>query len=148
MKTRLLTSVMLVLALHGFSQTNLKDLIKGDNGTTRHFVKLLQSQQLPFNAAQASKILGLDEQSSLVLKSTEKDKPGFVHYRFYQTWMGVPVNRSMYVISTRNGKIVSMSGSIITDFSDDMAARNNARIDGKLAIANALSYVGATKYMW
>lgn len=148
MKKHLLTLALFGLALHGFSQTNLKTIIAGGNGTTKHFVTLLQSDQLPFNASQASKILGLDAQSSLVLKSTEKDKPGFVHYRFYQTWKGIPVNRSMYIINTKDGKIVSMSGSIITDFAPDMAEKNVARIDAKQAITNALNQAGATKYMW
>src|SRR6187399_1790389 len=106
MKRRLLMLAMLGLALHGFSQTTLKSIIKGENGTTKHFVKLLQNEQLPFNAAQASKILGLSDQSALVLKSTEKDNLGFVHYRFQQTYKGIPVNRSMYVVNTKNGKIV------------------------------------------
>lgn len=148
MKKQLLMLVMLGLALHGFSQNTLQSIIKGDNGTTKHFVKLLQNEQLPFNAGQASKILGLSAQSALVLKSTEKDHLGFVHYRFQQTYLGIPVNRSMYVVSTKNGKIVSLSGSIITDFSNDIAAKNAAKIDAKQAITFALSHVGAATYMW
>lgn len=148
MKKQLLTFAVLCLALHGFSQNTLKSIIQGENGTSKHFVKLLQNEQLPFNAAQASKILGLSTQSALVLKSTEKDHLGFVHYRFQQTYQGIPVNRSMYVISTKNGKIVSLSGSIITDFSNDMTAKNSVKIDAKQAITFALSHVGATTYMW
>lgn len=148
MKKQLLTLVVLGLALYGVSQNTLQNVIKGDNGTTKHFVKLLQKEQLPFNAGEASKILGLSAQSALVLKSTEKDHLGFVHYRFQQTYLGIPVNRSMYVISTKNSKIVSLSGSIITDFSNDMAVKNAAKIDAKQAIAFALSHVGAATYMW
>lgn len=148
MKKRLLTLVMLGLALHGFSQNDLKSSMKGKNGLTKEFTSFSKAQQVSFTASQASKILGLDDQSSLVLKSTEKDKLGVLHYRFYQTWMGIPVNRSMYVVNVKDGKIISASGSIVTDFSSDMAARNNTKIDARQAIANAINYVGASKYVW
>ena len=71
MKKRLLTLAMLGLALHGFSQNDLKSSIKGRSGLTKQFTNLSKTQQVSFNPSQASKILGLDNQSSLVLKSTE-----------------------------------------------------------------------------
>ena len=148
MKTRLLTLAMLLFVLHGFSQTNLKPIITGENGITKHFVKLLQDQQLQFNASQASKILGLSNKSGLVLKNTEKDNLGFVHYRFQQTYLGIPVNNSMYIISTKNGKIVSLSGSIIIDFNAGIDAASNAKFGAKQAIAYALNNVDASEYMW
>ncbi len=148
MKTRLLSLVMLGLALQGFSQNNLKTLIRGENGTTKHFVKLAQDQQLPFNTLQAAKMLGLSDKSSLVLKSTEKDNLGFVHYRFQQTYQGTPVNHSMYIVNTKNGKVVSLSGTIITDFNESATATSAAKISPAQAIAYALRNVAATKYMW
>ena len=137
MKKHLLALAMLGLALQGFSQNNLKAIITGENGTTKHFVKLMEDQQLPFNAAQTSRMLGLNEKSSLVLKSTEKDNLGFVHYRFYQTYMGIPVNHSMYVVNTKNGKVVSLSGSIVTDFSSRYDCKKYGKDHVKQAIANA-----------
>jgi Zn-dependent metalloprotease len=148
MKKRLLSFAMLGLALQAFSQSNLKTVITGDNSTTKHFTRLLQNQQVVFNANQVTKILGLSDQSALVLKSTLTDNLGMTHYRFYQTYMGIPVNRSMYVVSVKDGKIVALSGSIITDFSADMSSRNVVKIDGKQAIANALSQVNAGTYVW
>ena len=147
MKKRLLTLAMLGLALHGFSQ-DLKSTIKGNSGLTKQFTSLSAAQQVPFTASQAAKIFGLNAQSSLVLKNTETDKLGIVHYRFYQTYMGIPVNRSMYVVNVKDGKVVSMSGSIITDFASDMTARNNTKVDAKQAIVNAITAVGASKYVW
>ena len=41
-----------------------------------------------------------------------------------------------------------MSGSIITDFASDMTARNNTKVDAKQAIVNAITAVGASKYVW
>ncbi|HEY2727717.1 MAG TPA: M4 family metallopeptidase, partial [Parafilimonas sp.] len=147
MKKRLLALAMLGLALHGFSQ-DLKSTIKGNEGLTKQFTSLSPAQQVPFTASQAAKIFGLNAQSALVLKNTETDKLGIVHYRFYQTYMGIPVNRSMYVVNVKNGKVVSMSGSVITDFASDMAARNKAKVDAEQAIVNAITAVGASKYVW
>lgn len=148
MKKKLLSFAMLGLALHAFSQNDLKSSIKGSNGLTKQFTVLSQAQQVPFNAAQVSKILGLDNQSSLVLKSKERDNLGIDHYRFYQTYNGIAVNRSMYVINVKDGKIISMSGSVVTDFNADIASKNSAKIDARQAIANAINAVGAVKYVW
>jgi Zn-dependent metalloprotease len=148
MKKRLLSIALLGLALQGFSQNSLKTAITGENGTTKHFTRLLQNQQVSFSLNQVSKTLGLSDNSALVLKNTQKDNLGLTHYRFYQTYMGIPVNRSMYVITVKDGKIVSLSGSVITDFSADMSSRNLAKIDTRQAIANAVSHVGAATYAW
>ncbi|MBV9960688.1 MAG: M4 family metallopeptidase [Parafilimonas sp.] len=148
MKKRLLMFAMLGLALHGISQNNLKSSIKGEGGITRQFTRFEQTQQVSFSVANAAKIFGLNAQSSLVLKSSETDKLGIVHYRFYQTYMGVPVNRSMYVVNVKDGRLVSATGSIITDFSSDMAARNTEKLDAKQAVLNAINHVGASVYVW
>jgi Zn-dependent metalloprotease len=139
---------MLCLVLQGSPQSSLKALITDDNGTTRHFTRLPQDQQVTFNANQVTKILGLGDQTALVLKSTLKDNLGMTHYRFYQTYMGIPINRSMYVVSVKDGKIVALSGSIITDFKAGISSLNVARIDDRQAIANALNHVGASIYVW
>jgi len=148
MKKRLLSIALLCLALQGFSQNSLKTVITGENGTTKHFTRLLQNQQVSFSLAQVSKTLGLNDNSALILKNTQKDKLGMTHYRFYQTYMGIPVNRSMYIISVKGGKIVSLTGSVITDFSADMSSKTITKIDAAQAIANAISHVGATTYVW
>ncbi|MBS1744549.1 MAG: M4 family metallopeptidase [Bacteroidetes bacterium] len=148
MKKRLLSLAMLGLALHGYAQNNLKSSIEGSGGITKNFVKLVKEKQVAFSPALANEILGLDNQSALVLKSSEKDNLGYTHYRFYQTYMGIPVNRSMYVVNVKDGKVVSMSGSIITDFSNNMSAKNASKISAKQAIENAIANVGATKYVW
>ena len=148
MKKRLLSIALLCLALQGFSQNSLKTVITGENGTTKHFTRLLQHQQVSFSLSQVSKTLGLNDNSALILKNTQKDKLGMTHYRFYQTYMGIPVNRSMYVISVKDGKIVSLTGSVITDFSADMSSKTITKIDAAQAIANAISHVGATTYVW
>src|SRR6478609_10891872 len=144
MKKRLLSIALLCLALQGFSQNSLKTVITGENGTTKHFTRLLQNQQVSFNLGQVSKTLGLNDNSALILKNTQKDNLGMTHYRFYQTYMGIPVNRSMYIISVKGGKIVSLTGSVITDFSADMSSKTITKIDAAQAIANAISHVGAT----
>lgn len=139
---------MLGLALHGYAQNDLKSSIEGNGGITKQFVKLAKEKQVSFSPALANKILGLDNQSALVLKSTFKDNLGYTHYRFYQTYRGIPVNRSMYIVNVKDGKVVSMSGSIITDFSNNTSAITTSKISAKQAIENAIANVGATKYVW
>lgn len=148
MKKRLLTIAMLGLAFYGFSQNDLKSTIKGESGITKQFTRFSSTQQVVFSPSNASKLFGFDAQSSLVLKSTETDNLGIVHYRYYQTWKGIPINRSMYIVNVKKGKLESATGSVVTDFSTDMAKRNSAKISAKQAVTNAINYVGASKYVW
>jgi len=92
--------------------------------------------------------LGLDPLSDLVLTSKETDELGFTHYRFSQTYKGIPVENSMYIIHVKNGRITGLSGEIVTDFDTKNQHSATAGISKQAAISAALSVVQAKKYMW
>ena len=79
---------------------------------------------------------------------TEPDKLGNVHYRYYQTFNGIPVENSMYVIHTRSGYIKSMSGSIVTEFDQAVLKNSSAAFSSKEAVAKAIKNVKAELYAW
>ena len=118
-------------------------------GSQSNSPSLLFSSRLHSNLKKAREILGLDANSGLKLISTEKDALGYTHYRYVQTYQGVPVESSMLIAHVKDGKIVSVSSSAITDF-DATAAQQlkSTAIDPKNAIERAAQNTGAKTFMW
>jgi Zn-dependent metalloprotease len=104
------------------------------------------NEKIQFNPASAKNIFGLDASSDLVLVKTESDKLGFIHYRFYQSYKNVPVEKSMFIVHTKNGLLKSMNGNIITEF--DPTKKKTVSVSADKAVAVALAKVGAEKYAW
>ncbi|MFI5136118.1 MAG: hypothetical protein ACHQD9_09720, partial [Chitinophagales bacterium] len=46
------------------------------------------------------------------LLSSEKDRLGFTHDRYQETCNGIPLQGSMYIVHSKNGKVISMNGMI------------------------------------
>ena len=149
MKKSLLTLGLLALLMQADAQKNLLSSIKGDKGISKQYAAFTDKEQVAFNAKTAKTILGLNDKSDLVLYSTETDKLGFIHYRFYQTYAGVRVENTMLVAHVKEGKLVSVSSSLVTDFDASMSSKIAVRtIADKEAIAKAIQHTGATVFAW
>lgn len=148
MKKQILSLFLLALATQGFSQNNFRQAITGEKGVSNQFTLLQSSQQITFNAKSAASFFRLDPNSDLVLVRAETDKLGYVHYRYYQSYQGIPIENSMYIAHTKAGKIMSAGGAIITDFDPLMQQRSFARLSAKQAVDAAVNFVHAEKYMW
>ena len=92
--------------------------------------------------------MNLNENADLILKRTEQDKAGFIHFRFYQTYRGVPIENSMLIIHTKNGLLKSLGGSIVTDFDPLTDERSGAKISAAQSVVAAVNYVHAKVYAW
>src|SRR5436853_2119329 len=102
MKRKLLTVAWLFFCVQAFTQNELKQIIKGEKGVSKHFVTLDNQMQVAFNPSQARSLFGLDAQSDLVLINKEQDQVGQTHYRYYQTYLKIPVENTMYIVHTAN----------------------------------------------
>lgn len=131
-----------------YGQNSMRELMRGENGVTKHFVTLNASQQVPFNPKQARNIFNLDADADLVLKKTETDDLGFTSYRFYQTYKGIAVENSMYVVTTKNGKVTGMNGEIVLDFDASLSQKVSASVSAPAAINAAINNVKAELYAW
>jgi Zn-dependent metalloprotease len=116
MKKSFLAFSMLTLIVQAYSQNSFRDMIRGDKGLSKHSVRLNANEQIAFNPLQAKNAFSLQGNSDLILSRQQQDKLGFTHYRYYQTYRSIPVENSMYIVHTKNGKITGMDGSIVTDF--------------------------------
>lgn len=148
MKKHLLTLTAMLLFGYGFAQNNLHRMIVNDRGLSNHFTALSPSQRVSFDAAQLNTMLGLNANSDLVLMNAEADQIGEVHYRYYQTYFGKPVEHSMFIVHTNDGMIRGMSGSIVMEFDQQNASDKSAQLSEKDAVETAISFVQAEKYMW
>jgi Zn-dependent metalloprotease len=120
MKKNLLLMALVVFSVQAFAQNNLKQIIKGADGVSKHFVTLDDKNRLAFNPLQARDLFGLNAQSDLVLMNVTHDRVGQTHYRYYQTYQNIPVENTMYIVHTANSKLTGMSGVVVTDFRADM----------------------------
>src|SRR5678815_770744 len=148
MKKNFLIITLLLFCVQVFAQTNLKQIIKGEKGVSKHFVTLDEKNRPAFDPSQARALFGLDPQSDLVLMNTAHDQVGQTHYGYYQTYQNIPVENTMYIAHTANSKLMGMSGVIVTDFRADMQQKAVPSITVKNAIDAAMQYVGAKKYVW
>ncbi|HNZ42691.1 MAG TPA: M4 family metallopeptidase [Bacteroidales bacterium] len=78
------------------------------------------------------------------LISTEKDKLGFIHYRYRQTADGIPVRDAVFIVHVYQDKIHAFNGIIYSEVN----ISNAFSITGQEALSRALSYVNAEEYMW
>ncbi len=147
-KKLLFLTAFTLVGLLVFAQKDLRKMIAGERGISKPFTTLAPNDQVPFNPKNARQTFNLDENSDLVLKSTEPDNLGFVHYRFYQTYRGIPIENTMYIVHAKGGKITGMSGTIVTDFDTQIDARAAASVAGVTAVKKAIQYMNAKKYAW
>lgn len=89
-------------------------------------------------------LLKMRSEDELVLMNSWKDKLGYVHYRYSQTYKGLPVAFSMYIMHTLDGKIVSANGHYLPNINIDVTAG----ISEADALVKAKSTIDAKKYMW
>ena len=148
MKGQIFTLSFFLILTSAYSQKNIRLAISGEQGVTKHFTTLNKDLQVTFNPSKARSIFGLDANSDLILLNTEADgNTGMTHYRYYQTYKGLPVENAMYIAHTLQGKLISLSGSVVTDFASQMSRRYSS-LSEKQAIKDALNYVQAEKYAW
>ncbi|MBK7885285.1 MAG: M4 family metallopeptidase [Chitinophagaceae bacterium] len=82
-----------------------------------------------------------------VLKSIEKDEIGYEHYRYQQTYNGIPLEHAVCIIHVKDGnKIVSENGKMVKKFPADLAAKPLINTSNALNIA--IGEIGARQYKW
>ena len=146
---RLLSVLVLVICgTAAFAQIDLKKLLQERKAPDRRFIQLNATQQVPFNYLHARTILGLDPHSDLVLANSDTSSPGKIHYRYRQTFHGIPVENAMYIAHTDGGRLKSLNGAVVTNFGTKMDGQMKPSVTFKKALSIALNYVHAEKYAW
>ena len=146
-KGNLLLLFLSLSACKIYAQNFISSAIRQSSGISKQYSAIPDNEAVKFNPSQAKSLLNLNQLSDLVLTATEQDKLGFIHYRFYQTFKGIPVMNSMYIVHTKNGLLKSLGGEIVTDFTATQSV-TAPKIQTAQAIAAAVKYVNAQTYAW
>ena len=88
--------------------------------------------------------LGLGPDDELVNYKTIQDDLGITHYRFQQYHKGVKVNGAKVLMHEKSGQVFLVNGRWARGLSTNISTR----ISEAEALANALEYCPAEKYMW
>ncbi|MEJ2596131.1 MAG: M4 family metallopeptidase [bacterium] len=88
--------------------------------------------------------LNLESDVDFQVLTQERDELGITHFRYSQIKKGIPVDMATIHVEVKDGKVVSFNGDTynLPDLSETPA------ISEAQALQHALSYVGASNYMW
>ncbi len=87
----------------------------------------------------------LSKEDKMALIKTVKDEIGFTHYRYQQYYKSIPVLFGEYMVHQQSdGFVNTANGRLITG----LTLGNMATIAEKQALAAALQFMGAHKYLW
>ena len=134
MKMKFFFSLMLVTLSISFSFASEPIHFDGKS----QFIFFNQNEQP--SADQLFSILkesGLSENYSLTLLNQDNDLLGMIHYRYLETYNGNPVDNTMWIVHTKNGKIVSMNGVLVSN----LPASSQTIIDSETAYQIAFTHV-------
>lgn len=86
----------------------------------------------------------LGEKDEMVLFRVHSDELGYTHYRYQQTYGGVPVEGAEFALHSRNGIAIKGNGHL----QPGLSLNYQPAVSPENALATALSSVAATSYMW
>ena len=90
------------------------------------------------------KNLGYSSAFGLSPIGLEKDKLGFEHLRYLQTYNGYPINHSMLIVHAKGSEVISFNG----DLAPKQIAPAKQNISFSQSIEAAKKHVGASVYKW
>jgi bacillolysin len=143
-----LTSFLLASGLFFSMQTKAQDFVKGKPGMYPEFIDF---KNAPATFTKGAVILAnvngkLNTSTSAVQKNAEKDNLNMEHYRYQQSYLGIPVENAVYAMHVKNNAVVSQNGKWVKDFPAKLKSSPSLSKDN--ALQKAMSYVGAKTYKW
>lgn len=89
------------------------------------------------------KVFSIDNAVKFNFIRSERDDLGHVHYRYSQSYNGVKIEHSTWILHTKNGMVYSANGMIHKNLEG-----NTGGISENEALNKAKDYVGADLYKW
>ncbi len=121
-------------------------VVKDANLNTPSFVRFAKGSEVDFSQFKTwyADHIKTTADFDLTLSRSEKDDLGFIHYRYQQTYKGVPIQSNFFILHVRNNMIESMNGQLFSK----LDAPSVATLSESQARVQALAYVGADTYKW
>ena len=83
---------------------------------------------------------------NMILLNVQKDELGFEHYRYQQTYKGIPIENAIIVVHVKDGKVLFENGKLIKTFPEKLSAQ--PLVNSQMAIKSALNNIKAKSYAW
>jgi Zn-dependent metalloprotease len=111
------------------------------------FVQFREDSKLDFGKFDSwlHKTFKLSADVKLKLLKVENDQIGMTHYRYQETFKGIPLEGTMYIVHLKNNSVVSMNGFL---FDKMKSVRTKPGISESSALNKALLYMNAEIYRW
>ncbi len=135
-----LVCVLLFGQLHAQSDPLTKDKAKSTNWLTLKAADQAPASDLATNKA----ALYLDTDDELTLFSTQDDALGYRHYRYQQTYKGIPVEGAIYLMHEKNNRVQHANGKLV----HDLDLSTSPALSEVSALQAALTHINATLYAW
>lgn len=145
---KLFTLSLFLTGMFCANMVNAQDIMKGEPG--------MYPEQIFFKnnppAFKKGSVLVADAAGKIAASSnakfnhSEKDNLGFEHFRYQQTYSGIPVELAVYVMHVSNGTVSSQNGKWVKDFPADL--QTTASLSKATALKYATAFIGAKTYKW
>jgi Zn-dependent metalloprotease/N-acetylneuraminic acid mutarotase/subtilisin-like proprotein convertase family protein len=121
-------------------QVNLKD-----DSSLPSYVKFKEGEEPIFEKSGKllSELFHLNTLFDLELINSDKDNLGYTHFRYRQTFSGIPVSGTMWIVHVKSGVIQSMNGFLV-----DHVKPGSPAMTEQAALSIALEYINAKVYKW
>jgi len=145
---KILTAFLVLPGLFFALQTKAQDLTPGKPGMYPEFVDFKNAPPA-FN--KGSVIIATAPGKSAtstnaLLAHSEKDNLNMEHYRYQQSYQGIPVEDAIYVVHVKDGKVISQNGKWVKDFPGELKAA--VTLSFTAALQKAMDFTGAKTYKW
>lgn len=91
------------------------------------------------------KTFSLSSDIKLKLLNVDYDQIGMTHYRYQETFKGIPIEGTMYIVHLKNNSVVSMNGFL---FDNVKLSKIKPAISESNALRKVLKYTNAESYLW
>ncbi|MBI5219711.1 MAG: M4 family metallopeptidase [Bacteroidia bacterium] len=157
MKKYTLTSLFILFALLSFSKEKVlqgsaasqkiqgAELIRiNDNSALPGFVKFRKGSEINISGFSfwIKQLYKNSDDINISLINKETDRSGFIHYRYQINYKNIPVEFSMVIAHTKNGKVCSFNG----DLKEPLNTNIIPALDENTALAKALENFPAATY--
>ncbi len=134
-----------LLCLLIISQLYAQDDPPKDKTKSTNWLTLKAADQAPAsNLATNKAALYLDTDDELTLFSTNDDALGYRHYRYQQSYKGIPVEGAIYLMHEKNNRVQHANGKLV----HDLDLSTSPALSEASALQAALAHVDATLYAW
>jgi bacillolysin len=145
---KIFTSVLMISGMFFSFQTKAQEVSKAKPGMYAEFVDF---KNVPIAFNKGAVVLADDNgktstSSAAILKNSDKDNLNMEHYRYQQSYNGIPVEHATYIMHVKNNNVISQNGKWVKNFPSQLTT--TATLSTNDALNKAMNFVGAQKYKW